>query len=206
MSLGVTISPSPAPARASGSSPSCPASARISAASVPASTTVGTPTAMTGTPKVSRLRAARWLPTPEPGTMPVLANCTVVHTRSMDREARASTAMMQPGRIFSATAFTSSPLSTPVVPSTPAAKAATGRKEPKCSGACSTRWRVTMVWSATPGPMASGVMARLPSPTTRHVASSGSLSSPFSSAAMAWAARPKASSSRRARASSCTVT
>ena len=42
-----------------------------SRASVCASTTVGTPTDMTGTPSVFRLISARELPTPEPGIIPL---------------------------------------------------------------------------------------------------------------------------------------
>ena len=98
------------------------------------STTVGTPTVTTGTPSVSRFRGRRWLPTPEPGITPVSDSCTVRHSRSRDREARASTATTQAGLIFSHTARTTSPLSSPVVPITSAAREATGRRAPKCSG------------------------------------------------------------------------
>ena len=45
-----------------------------------------------------------------------------------------------------------SPLSIPVVPSTPAARADTGRKLPKCSGERSTKCRVTIICSAVRGP------------------------------------------------------
>lgn len=138
--------------------------------------------------------------------MPVSASWMVRQTRRRLREARASTATTQAGLICSATARTTSPLSMPVVPSTPAARAATGRKEPKYSGTRSTKWRVTMVWSAALGPMLSGVMARLPRPTTRAGAPGSRPSSAPSSAARARAARPKASSSRRARPSSSRVT
>ena len=37
---------------------------------VAASTTVGTPMAITGTPMVSLVRLCLWFPTPEPGWMP----------------------------------------------------------------------------------------------------------------------------------------
>ena len=50
-------------------------SASVNAA---ASITVGTPIAQTGTPRVSALSAARLLPTPEPGEMPVSQICTQV--------------------------------------------------------------------------------------------------------------------------------
>ena len=112
-SLGVTIRPSPAPWRAAGFSSPLPASASTSQVRVAASTTVGTPTAMTGTPRVSALRAARALPTPEPGVMPVSASWMVRQTRRRLREARASTATTQAGLICSATARTTSPLSMP---------------------------------------------------------------------------------------------
>lgn len=71
--------------------------------------------------------------------MPVSEICTVRHSLSREREARASTATTQAGFRLRHTACTSSPLSIPVVPSTPAAREATGRNEPKCSGTPSTR-------------------------------------------------------------------
>ena len=201
MSLGVTSRSRPSPR---GGSSSCPSR---SAARVDASTTVGTPTASTGTPREARSRAHRWLPTPEPGAIPVSDSCTVRHSRFKDREARASTATTQAGFSLRHTAWTSSPLSIPVVPSTPADREATGRKAPKCSGICSTRWRVTRVCSWTLGPMASGVMARLPSPTTSTSPRPGTPSMSWaSSPPTARAARGKASSSRRARPSMVRVT
>ena len=127
--------------------------------------------------------------------MPVSQTWTVAHSRSTRRAASASTAMTALAPIRSPTAFTISPLSTPVVPSTPAAKAATGRKEPKCSGAMSMRCRVTRVLSAAWGPTASGVMARFPSPTTSTSPSLGSRGA--ISFARAVTARGKAPSSRR---------
>ena len=55
--------------------------------------------------------------------MPVSESCTVRHTRSSERAARASTAMTQAGLVCLTTARISSPLSSPVVPRTPAATA-----------------------------------------------------------------------------------
>ena len=139
--------------------------------------------------------------------MPVSDSCTVRHSRSTEREARASTAMTQAGRMSSHTALATSPLSIPVLPSTSAAREATGRKEPKCSGICRTRCRVTRVRSWTLGPMASGVMARFPSPTTSTRPSGATPSRRLeSSPATARAARPKMSSSRRATPSRVRVT
>ena len=53
------------------------------------------------------------------------------------------TATTQAGFTFSHTARTTSPLSSPVVPITSAAREATGRRAPKCSGIWRTRCRVT---------------------------------------------------------------
>ena len=52
-----------------------------------------------------------------------------------------------------------SPVSTPVCPSTPGASAETGRQSAKIAGDCATRCRVAMTWSAVCGPMASGAVS-----------------------------------------------
>ena len=75
--------------------------------------------------------------------MPVSLSWMVRHSRFREREARASTATTHAGCTFSHTARTTSPLSSPVVPITSAAREATGRRAPKCSGIWRTRCRVT---------------------------------------------------------------
>ena len=59
--------------------------------------TVGIPTATTGTPSSSRVSAARWFPTPDPGATPASAICTVVSSRSALRAASASSASTASG-------------------------------------------------------------------------------------------------------------
>ena len=139
-----------------------------------ASTTVGTPTAITGTPSVSRSNAQRRLPTPEPGQMPVSDSCTALHSRSRRRAARASTAMTMAGSTRWTSPATASADSTPVVPSTPVRITATERKPENCRGMERSRCRVTSTLSAARGPTASGVMAGLPNPTTSAGPSAGS--------------------------------
>ena len=134
------------------------------------------PTASTGTPRVSLFSAARWFPTPEPGMMPVSESCTVAHTRSQRREARASMAMTRDGRTSATRPRTASADSTPVVPSTPVRNTATGRNPEKCLGMAAMRCRVMRMLSAARGPTASGVMAALPRPMMRTDPSSGSSS------------------------------
>ena len=56
---------------------------KLSAAIVAASTTVGIPIAITGTPKVSFVSSFLSFPTPAPGTIPVSASCTVLLILSM---------------------------------------------------------------------------------------------------------------------------
>ena len=135
---------------------------------------------------------------------PVSDSCTVRHSRSREREARASTTMTQAGLSRRARAWATRLLSMPVEASTPGAAAATGRRSPKCSGTCSTRWRVTSRWSTARGPIRSGVTARLPRPMTRAGPCWGSRGRRHSDTADT--ARAKAPSSRRSRPSSSTVT
>ena len=141
-----------------------------------ASTTVGTPMPITGAPREARSRGSRRLPTPEPGAMPPSQSCTVRPSRARLRVARASTAITAAGRSARHTAPTSSLLSTPVRPSTPARITATDRRSPRpilrAHSPC--RWRVASTISAAWGPTASGVMAGLPSPATSTGPVSGS--------------------------------
>ena len=51
-----------------------------------ASTTVGTPIAITGIPNVSLLSSLRLFPTPDPGWIPVSEICIVLFTRSIERQ------------------------------------------------------------------------------------------------------------------------
>ena len=120
---GVTNRSAPRPDR------SCcgrPASSSRSAHRVAPSMTVGTPTAITGTPRAARSTARRWLPTPEPGIRPVSLSCTVAHSRWRLRAARASMAMTAAGRMWAAAPCISSSVSSPVRASTPVHRAETG--------------------------------------------------------------------------------
>ena len=159
--------------------------------------------ASTGTPSVCSLNAARLLPTPEPGTIPESASCTVVQTRSGSRAASASTTSTICGRTLSAAPRTSSTLSTPVVPSTPGCTALTSRNPSSPASLADFRCRVTIRLRSVSGPTASGVTASLPRPAT------STLSHPAvrrrSSAASAYAERAKALRSRRASAPSSSV-
>ena len=112
------------------SSASVPPSARImslmaSLAMVEAYTTIGTPTAMTGAPIVSRVSARWWLPTPEPGVIPVSVTWMVEPMRRELRAASASTAITASGRTCSTMPCSTSAVSTPVTPSTPGEAAQT---------------------------------------------------------------------------------
>lgn len=102
--------------------------------SVPAEMTVGTPTAMTGTPMVRRSKAVRVLPMPLPGTIPVSASCTVQQRRFSSQAARASTAIKVPAPLAWAIPRTISALSSPVEARTPGAKAQQSAKGPNRSG------------------------------------------------------------------------
>ena len=87
---------------------------RISIASVCASTTVGTPIAITGTPTVSLVILVRWLPTPAPGEIPVSLICSVQPSLSVLREASASIATTAVGLIRRTMLRIYSPVSMPV--------------------------------------------------------------------------------------------
>ena len=65
----------------------------VSLVKVAASTTVGTPIAITGTPKFGSSSAFRTFPIPEPGTIPVVEICIVELILSTLLEANASTAI-----------------------------------------------------------------------------------------------------------------
>ena len=129
--------------------------------------------------------------------MPVSVSWTVQPRRSGSAQASASTTMTASGCRRSVMARTSSADSTPVVPSTPGVSAATERKRPNCSGSCARRWRVTSTLCMASGPTASGVIARLPSPTTSTDASGISGRAARRSSERVCAAFSKASSARR---------
>ena len=126
--------------------------------------------------------------------MPVSLSCTVAQTRPHRREARASMASTRAGRTSSTSPRTASADSTPVVPSTPVRKAATGRNPANCLGMAESKCRVISTLSRARGPTASGVMAALPRPTTRTAPSGGSRA--FSSVPTARTARSKKSAFR----------
>ena len=106
--------------------------------------TRGMPMAITGMPSVARLRPMRKFPTPAPGEMPVSLSWTMVPTCSLSKEAKASTATIISGFKTEAMPATASAVSTPVMPMTPAAKAATVRVFcGSSSGKVFCTWRVT---------------------------------------------------------------
>ena len=189
MSLGVTNSPASA----------------SESETVRMSMTVGTPTAMTGTPRVSRSSASRWFPTPEPGVMPVSEIWIVRQSRSGSEQASASTAITASGRRSAATALTIRAASMPVEPSTPGERTQTGRNAEKSSAFCAGRCRVAKTDSMALGPTASGVIARLPSPTTSAEKRSCFGSRSAISSESKPTAEENASSSRRSTGSSVTV-
>ena len=80
---------------------------------------------------------------------------------------------------------TISAVSMPVVPKTPEARAHTGRMDPNSPGMALIRWRVMIRCSSASGPSASGVMARLPSPTASTAPFPGSMDRSCWASAMA---------------------
>ena len=95
------------------------------------------------------------------------ASCTVQQRRFSSQAARASTAIKVPAPLALGNPRTISALSSPVEARTPGAKAQQSAKGPNRSGRRRRRWRVTKTYGSVRGPMASGVMAALPSPTIR---------------------------------------
>ena len=85
------------------------------------STTIGTPTAITGTPNVFLLSSFLVLPTPAPGTIPVSEICIVLLILSMLFDAKLSITIINLGFTLSTTPFIISKVSIPVVPNTPGA-------------------------------------------------------------------------------------
>ena len=81
----------------------------LSATIVAASTNVGTPIAITGTPIVFWLISFLLFPTPAPGVIPVSLICIVLNSLEISLEISASIAIMQSGLIFSVIPFIISP-------------------------------------------------------------------------------------------------
>ena len=137
----------------------------------PASITVGTPTATTGTPRRAGVRG--WA---SRGHSPAVESCTLHPSRRTSLVHRLSTATTAAGSSRRIRLCSSSTVARPVVPSTPGAKAATGRRVMSSSflGAVWHRLRVTNTRSAVSGPRASAVTARLPTPATSTSPSLGS--------------------------------
>ena len=152
---------------------------KVSFTRVAASTTVGTPMAITGTPSVSLFSGERLLPMPAPGFIPVSESCIVEFMRLMLLAARASMATTASGFTFSTIPFIISAVSMPVIPSTPGDTAATLPTESFISsGIESSICLVTSILLTTFGPRASGVTFQLPSPTiSTFLCFSGSTSS-----------------------------
>lgn len=150
---------------------SVPAFSRISKAIVFPSTTVGTPMAITGTPRDFSLISLLWFPTPEPGHIPEVLICTVLPNLSVLLEARASITITAQGFMLFATLAIISALSIPVLPKTPGTIPATLRRSPRPVSAARERG-ICLVARRRDihfGPKASGVMLSLPSPATRTV-------------------------------------
>ena len=133
-----------------------------------ASTTVGTPIAITGTPSVSLLISWRDACTPEPGTMPVEEICIVLPSRARLLEASASIAMTKSGFILRVSPTSISVISIPVCPSTPGETALTLRRfsNPMDFASSSPMCRVASTPLTHFGPSASGVMTLFPIPQT----------------------------------------
>ena len=92
------------------------------------STTVGTPTAITGTPRKSFESSFLEFETPLPGDMPLSQICIVVPRRLTSEQASASAAMTADGLISLHIARISSAVSMPVWPMTPPATELTRRR------------------------------------------------------------------------------
>ena len=144
----------------------------VSLAIVVASTTVGIPTAITLTPKFSSFICFLLFPTPAPGDIPVSPIWIVVFTLSTFLAAKASIHITKSGLIFSTTPLIISTVSIPVTPSTPGATEQTGLTDSSiASGITVCKCLVTIIFSVTFGPNASGVTCQFPSPTTNTVLS-----------------------------------
>ena len=79
-----------------------------------APTTVGTPMASTGIPRLSFVRLCRWFPTPEPGWIPVSVSWMVVPSLRTLLAARASMTISIWGRVWWMIPFKISAVSIPV--------------------------------------------------------------------------------------------
>ena len=142
----------------------------VSLAIVTASTTVGTPIAITFTPRLSSFICFLLFPTPAPGDMPVSPICIVVLTLSTRLAASASIHITTSGLTLSTVPLIISTVSTPVIPRTPGAIEHTGLTESSIiSGITVFKCLVTIIPSVTFGPKASGVTFQFPRPTTRAV-------------------------------------
>ena len=143
-----------------------------------APTTVGTPMAITGTPKLSFVRLWRGFPTPEPGWIPVSVSWIVVPRRRTLLAARASMAIIRSGWVSCMIPFKISAVSMPVCAMTPGAMpliAGSFLSFRKVFPYCPSRCLVTCRLSSTRGPRESGVTESFPSPTTRTEGKSSSL-------------------------------
>ena len=87
-----------------------------------ASTTVGTPMAIVGIPKISLDISFLLFPTPLPGLIPASVIWIVLLTLSTDEAAKASMVITKPGFISLTTLFNKSLVSIPVSPITPGAR------------------------------------------------------------------------------------
>ena len=134
---------------------------------VPKSTTIGTPIAITGMPKVFSLNSFLAFPTPAPGIIPVSAICIVLLILSILFEAKLSITITSLGCILSTIPFIISEVSIPVVPKTPGEIAVTGLVLGSIySGVYFKKCLVISISFITLGPNESGVTYKFPKPTT----------------------------------------
>ena len=135
---------------------------------VAASTTVGIPIAITGTPNESLVNSFLVFPTPAPGTIPVSAIWIELLILSILLDDSASIIIINFGLMFCTIPFNISCVSIPVVPSTPGDTALTDLVSSfNTSGIYSNKCLVISISFITFGPNASGVTYKFPSPTIK---------------------------------------
>jgi len=140
----------------------------VSLTIVTASTTVGTPIAITGIPTTSLLISFLLFETPLPGWIPVSVNWIVLFTLSNDWLAKASITKTKSGFRVSIKLNTTLLVSIPVCPITPGAIAKT-LLNPSSISPTSNKWLVTIMLLIELGPRESGVDLSFPSPTIKQL-------------------------------------
>ena len=133
---------------------------------VAASTTVGTPIAITGISNVSLDISSLLFPTPLPGDIPASVIWIVLLTWSKLELAKLSIAITISGLISLTIPFIMFWVSIPVVPVTPGSITDI-LLNPSSNSPNSYKLLVTIILRATNGPMESGVHVLFPNPTIR---------------------------------------